>query len=158
MLYDHWHTPCDIQNCHPTIWPIRLLEISALMAKCSLHVIIGVTRCYWPWDQRQNKEQRFCLLLEFISLDRSTSHFPLRQTWRLSISILQLAIRELQYFVYTRLFPFYLTLTRYARDCSSRECFILRAMWLSKKLLKQGFYIHGKFEILIYEFLWSIRG
>ena len=30
-------------------------------------------------------------------------------------------------------------LTRYARACSSHKCFILRVMWLSKKLLGQGY-------------------
>ena len=28
MLYDYWHMACDIINCHPAIWPVRLLEIS----------------------------------------------------------------------------------------------------------------------------------
>ena len=30
---------------------------------------------------------------------------------------------------------------RYARACSSYECFILRARWLSSKLLKQGYLV-----------------
>ena len=30
MITDTCHVslPCDIQNCHPAIWPIRLLEIN----------------------------------------------------------------------------------------------------------------------------------
>ena len=44
-------------------------------------------------------------------------------------------------------------LIRYARACSSYECFILRARRLSSKLLKQGY-----LEIVIQEVLWSIRG
>ena len=41
---------------------------------------------------------------------------------------------------------------RYARACSSYECFILRAKRLSNRLLKQGY------EIVTEEVLWSIRG
>ena len=44
-------------------------------------------------------------------------------------------------------------LIRYARACSSYECFILRAMRLSNKLLGQGM-----FEIVSKEVLWSVRG
>ena len=48
-------------------------------------------------------------------------------------------------------------LIRYARACSSYECFILRARRLSSKLLKQGYLV----ECLKSSFrkvLWSIRG
>ena len=48
-------------------------------------------------------------------------------------------------------------LIRYARACSSYECFILRARRLSSKLLKQG-YLVERLEIVIQEVLWSIRG
>ena len=48
-------------------------------------------------------------------------------------------------------------LIRYARACSSYECFILRARRLSSKLLKQGIPC-GTLEIVIQEVLWSIRG
>ena len=43
-------------------------------------------------------------------------------------------------------------LIRYARACSSYECFILRARRLSSKLLKQG-YLVERLKVL-----WSIRG
>ena len=48
-------------------------------------------------------------------------------------------------------------LIRYARACSSYECFILRAARLSSKLLGQG-YVMGTFEIVPQEVLWSIWG
>ena len=48
-------------------------------------------------------------------------------------------------------------LIRYARACSSYECFILRAMRLSNKLLGQG-YVKEQFEIVSKEVLWSVRG
>ena len=44
---------------------------------------------------------------------------------------------------------------RYARACFSYECFILRAVRLSNKLLGQGYV---KFEIVSKEVLWSVRG
>ena len=44
-------------------------------------------------------------------------------------------------------------LIRYARACSSYECFILRAARLSSKLLGQGY-----FEIVPQKVLWSIWG
>ena len=46
---------------------------------------------------------------------------------------------------------------RYARACSSYECFILRAMRLSNKLLGQGI-CQGTFEIVSKDVLWSVRG
>ena len=48
-------------------------------------------------------------------------------------------------------------LIRYARACSSYECFILRAMRLSNKLLGAGI-CQGTFEIVSKEVLWSVRG
>ena len=51
-------------------------------------------------------------------------------------------------------------LIRYARDCSFYECFILRAVRLSNKLLGQGYVNVCKetFEIVSMEVLWSVRG
>ena len=48
-------------------------------------------------------------------------------------------------------------LIRYARACSSYECFILRAARLSSKLLRQGI-CHGTVEIVPQKVLWSIWG
>ena len=48
-------------------------------------------------------------------------------------------------------------LIRYARACSYYECFILRAMRHSNKLLGQGI-CQGTFEIASKEVLWSVRG
>ena len=48
-------------------------------------------------------------------------------------------------------------LIRYARACSSYECFILRARRLSSKLLKQG-YLVERLKSSFQEVLWSIRG
>ena len=47
-------------------------------------------------------------------------------------------------------------LIRYARACSSYECFILRARRLSSKLLKQG-YLVERLKSSFRKFLWSIR-
>ena len=46
-------------------------------------------------------------------------------------------------------------LIRYARACSSYECFILRAMRISNKLLGQGYV---KERLNSKEVLWSVRG
>ena len=48
-------------------------------------------------------------------------------------------------------------LIRYARAFSLYECLILRARRLSSKLRKQGYPVE-RFEIVIQEVLWSIRG
>ena len=48
-------------------------------------------------------------------------------------------------------------LIRYARACSSNECFILRATRLFKKASRTGIR-QGTLEIVIEEALWSIRG
>ena len=49
-------------------------------------------------------------------------------------------------------------LIRYAKACSSYECFILRAARLSSKLLRQGYVMERTFEIVPQEVLWSIWG
>ena len=44
----------------------------------------------WTRDQRHDREQHFCFLPGFTSVDqegRSTSHFHLRQTWRFNFHI-----------------------------------------------------------------------
>ena len=46
---------------------------------------------------------------------------------------------------------------RYARACSSYECFILRAARLSSKLLRQG-YVMDRLKSSLRKFLWSIWG
>ena len=48
-------------------------------------------------------------------------------------------------------------LIRYARDCSSYECFFLRAARLSFKLRGQG-YVRDRLKIVSQEVLWSIWG
>ena len=49
-------------------------------------------------------------------------------------------------------------LIRYARACSSYECFILRARRLSSKLLKQGYLVERlKSSFRNFNFLWSER-
>ena len=52
---------------------------------------------------------------------------------------------------------FFSQLIRYASSSSSYECFILRAVRLSNKLLGQG-YVKGMFKIVSKEVLWSVRG
>ena len=48
-------------------------------------------------------------------------------------------------------------LIRYARACSSYECFILRAARLSSKLLGQG-YVMERLKSSLRKFIWSIWG
>ena len=48
-------------------------------------------------------------------------------------------------------------LIRYARACSSYECFILRAVRLSNKLPRTGI-CQETFKIVSKEVLWSVRG
>ena len=66
------------------------------------------------------------------SIRRSTSHFPLRQTWRIThFKFLNSNNPSLPAYG-----DFISQLIWYARACSSYECFILRAVRLSNKLLR----------------------
>ena len=74
-------------------------------------------------SQRHDGEQHLCFLLGFTPVDRewrSAAHFPLRQTWRLTILSSNIPSSP-AYGVFIS------QLIRYARTCSSYECFILRA-------------------------------
>ena len=65
-----------------------------------------------------------------------------------------------------RFVAFFSQLIRYARTCSSYECFILRTRWLSSKLLKQGYLVkrlksafrklYGRYGDLIQQFEVSV--
>ena len=98
--------------------------------------------------KKHDGEQHLCFLLGFTPVDRkgrSAAHFPLCQTRRFQLPSSQAHG------------VFISQLIRYARACSSYECFILRAARLSSKLLRQGF-VRGTFEIVPKEVLWSIWG
>ena len=93
--------------------------------------------------QGHRREHHFCFSPRFTTVDLerySTSHFDLRQNEMISISTSQ-TFRLLSsnipsspaYGVFISQF------IRYARACSSYECFIQTARRLSSKLLKQGY-------------------
>ena len=96
----------------------------------------------WTWDQGHCWEHHVCFLPRFTSVDWdgwSTSHFHLRQTrW----------FQFPHHMFRSWVIPsspaygvFISQLIRYARACSSYECFLLRARRFSSKLLKQGYLV-----------------
>ena len=97
-------------------------------------------------DQRHHREHNLSFFPKFTTVDLegwSTSHFHLRQTrW------FQFPYHKLSFLSTSSYIPslqaygvFISQLIRFARDCSSYECFILRARRLSSKLLKQGYLV-----------------
>ena len=96
----------------------------------------------WAWDQRHDGEQHLCFLLWFTPVNRygrSTSHLPLWQVWRFKFPYYKLSFLGSN----IRSSPVYRVfisqLIRYARACSSYECFILRAVRLTNKLRGQEY-------------------
>ena len=80
---------------------------------------------FWAWDKRHYGYQHFYFLLGIFPADRegqSAAHFPLQQTWRI-----QLPQHKTSHFTSPAYDVFSSQLIRYARACSSYECFILRA-------------------------------
>ena len=78
----------------------------------------------------------------FTSVDRegrSTSHFHLWQTWRFQFHITNVPFLSSNIPTSPAYGVFISQLIRYARACSSYGCFILRATWLSNKLLEQEY-------------------
>ena len=70
----------------------------------------------------------------------STSHIPLRQTWRFQFPYYNFLFLSSKIQSSPAYGIFISQLIRYARDCSSYECFILGAVRLSSnKLLGQGY-------------------
>ena len=97
----------------------------------------------WIWDKRHDWEQHLCFLVGFTPVDRdgrSVAHFPLRQTWRFQFPHQTLSFPEYQYFIFASLLCVYLTAHMVCRGCSSYDCFILREVRLSCKLLWQGYF------------------
>ena len=99
----------------------------------------------WTWDQGHHREHHFCLLPRFTSVDLegwSTLHFRLRQRiWFQYPYKKNFSFRSSNIPSSPSYCVFISQLIRYARACSSNECFILRARQLSSKLLKQGFLV-----------------
>ena len=94
----------------------------------------------WVRDQRHDGEQHLRFLLGFTPVDRewrSAAHIPLRQTWRFQIHITNFPFLRSNIPSSPAYGVFISQLIRYARACSSYECFILRAARLSSKLLGQ---------------------
>ena len=84
----------------------------------------------WTRDQRHDREQHFCFLPGFTSVDqegRSTSHFHLSQTLRFQFPDHKISVPDSNIPTLPAYGVFISQLIRYARACSSNECFILRA-------------------------------
>ena len=88
------------------------------------------------------EEHHFCFLPRFTTFDWegwSTSHFDLRQTRWFQFPHHKLSFLSSNIPSSPAYGVFVSQLIRYARACSSCECFILRVRRLSSKLLKQGY-------------------
>ena len=101
-------------------------------------------------------DQHLCFLLGFTPVNRewrSAAHFPLRQTWRFQLPYHKLSVPGWQYSIFASLWCYGIIsqLIRYAKACSSYECFILRAARLSSKLLEQG-YVLGRLKSSLRKF------
>ena len=117
----------------------------------------------WTWDQGYYREHHFRFLPRFTTVDwrdgqLHTSIYDKRDDFNFHITnypFLNVVIFHLR-----RPMAFLsLQLIRYARACSSYECFILRTRRLSSKLSSCLTGIpRGTLEIVIQEVLWSIRG
>ena len=96
----------------------------------------------WTWDQGHHRGHHFCFLSRFTTVDWegwSTSHFDLRQTRWFQFLHTNFPFLSSNILSSPAYGVFISQLIRYARACSSYECFILRARRLSSKLLKQGY-------------------
>ena len=88
------------------------------------------------------REHHFCFLPRFTTVDWegwSTSHFDQRQQDDLNFHITNFPFLSSNIQSSPAYGVFISQLIRYARACSSYECFILRARRLSSKLLKHGY-------------------
>ena len=98
----------------------------------------------WTWDQGHNREHHFCFLPWFTSVyweGWSTSNFHLRQADDFNFHITNFPFPS-TYIPYSPAYGVFISqLARYARACSSYECFILIARRLSNKLFKQGYLV-----------------
>ena len=96
----------------------------------------------WTRDKRHDREQHFCFLPGFTSVDRegrSTSHFHLWQSDDFNFHITNFPFLSSNIPTSPAYSVFISQLIRYAGACSSYGCFILRAMRLYNKLLEQGY-------------------
>ena len=98
----------------------------------------------WTWDQGHHREHHFCFLPRFTSVDwekwsTHTSIYDKRDDFNFHITNFPFLSSNIPsspaYGVFIS------QLIRYARACSSYECFILRTRRLSSKLLKQGYLV-----------------
>ena len=144
MPASRWHLSVFIRSGFHTVFALNGKETFSISVQSHLKVhrwcivnkqpriwkLSGPNVSCWTWDQGHHREHHFCFLPKFTTVGWegcSTAHFDLRQTrW------FQFPHHKLSGFFFSQLI-------RYARSCSSYECFILRARRLSSKLLKQGY-------------------
>ena len=116
----------------------RHLSSSTTHCPYIIYLVCYVSR--WAWDQRHDDDQRFCFLLAsylnlLLSIMRDGQLPTLIQVKRDGFySISQTLHSWAAIFHHDQPMAFQTLF----RACSSYECFILRAAWLSFKLLGQG--------------------
>ena len=98
----------------------------------------------WTWDQGHQREHLFCFLPRFtLSIGRDGQlHTSIYDKWDdFNFHITNFPFLSSNIPSSPAYGVFISQLIRYARACSSYECFILRARRLSSKLLKQGYLV-----------------
>ena len=97
----------------------------------------------WTWDQGHHRQCHFCFLPRFTTSTVDWEGWSLLPSTNemISISITNFPVMSSNVPSWLAYGVFILQLIRYARACSSYECFILRARRHSRKLLKQGYLV-----------------
>ena len=97
----------------------------------------------WTWDHGHHREHHFFFLPRFTTVDwegLSTSHFHLRQTRWFQFPHHKLSVPGCSNIPSSPAYGVFISqLIRYARACSSYECFMLKARRHSSKLLTQEY-------------------
>ena len=115
---------------------------------CIVHKQLGIRKLSgpdvscWTWDQRHHREHNFCLFPRFTTFDWegwSTSHFHKRQDFNFHTTNFPFLSSNIPSSPASGVFIS--QLIRYARACSSYECFILRDRLLSSKIFKQWYFV-----------------
>ena len=136
IFFVHYCTRASPQ-CLTTSWPWYTGD---WLKVWELH---GPDVSRWTRDQRHDREQHFCFIPGFTSVDRegrSTSHtsiYDKRDDFNFHITNFPFLSSNIP--TSPAYGVFISQLIRYARACSSYGCFILRATRLSNKLLEQGY-------------------
>ena len=147
-IYSSWHLSILLRSGIYTVSVLTGKEIASISVQFYVQVhrwlivhkqpilwkLSGPQVTYWAWVKRHDREQHFCFLPRFTTVDREgrlSSHFHFMPNGRFRFLYHKLSVINSSITSSSTFGVLISKLIRYARACSSYKCFIPRTRRLS---------------------------